>query len=424
MQDPLTDSNTGLIATFARNPVAANLLMGIFLVGGFIAAFGLNSEIFPVVDPGIVTVTVPYPGATPTEVEEGITRRIEEAVFGIEGVDRVVSKASENIGVVTVELKDRVDAAKARNDVETAVDRLVDFPPEDAEQPDIVRAELVSDVIALVVSSELGEPALRVGLRRLEDAVLSLPGISLVTLQGVRDAEISIEVSEESLRRYDLSIDAVARAIRRSSINLSSGELKTQAGDLLLRTNAKREQGAEFADIVLRASPDGSILRLSDVATIRDGYEDVDLISEFNGRPSMFLQVKKSKTEDALKIAGDVRAFLASYTPEPGIDVRIWNDQTEILESRLSLLVRNGVLGFALVFLFLLLMLDLKLALWVAMGVPISFLGAILFFDQLDVTINMVSLFALIVVLGIVVDDAVVVGENIVAEQESGRPGV
>ncbi len=163
---------------------------------------------------------------------------------------------------------------------------------------------------------------------------------------------------------------------------------------------------------------------MADVARVRDGFEDVDLISEFDGRPSMFLVIKKSETEDALKIAGEVKAFVSSYVVEPGIDVQVWNDQTEILESRLSLLVRNGVLGFALVFLFLVIMLDLKLALWVAMGVPISFLGAILFFGQLDVSINMVSLFALIVVLGIVVDYAVVVGENIVAEQESGNPGI
>ena len=414
----------GIVSTFAHNPVAANLLMALLLFGGFFSSFGLNSEIFPAIDPRIVTVTVPYPGATPSEVEEGITRRVEEAVFGIEGVDRVLSTASENRGVVTVELKDFTDASKVRNDIETAVDRLADFPPEDAEQPDIVAAELQSDVISLVISSDLGEAALRRGVASLEEALLSLPTVSLVTTQGARNYEIAIEVSEDALRRYDLSIDAVARAVRLSSLNLSSGELRTDAGDLLLRTNTKRERGPEFADIVLRSNPDGSLLRLADVATVRDGFEDVDLISEFNERPSMFLLVRKSEAEDALDIAAEVHEFLAGYEPPPGMVVEIWNDQTEILESRLNLLVRNGVLGFALVFLFLVVMLDLKLALWVAMGVPISFLGGILFFDQAGVTINMVSLFALIIVLGIVVDDAVVVGENIVSEQESGKTGV
>ena len=414
----------GVIALFANNPVAANLLMIILLFGGFVSAFQLNSEIFPVVDPGIVTVTVPYPGATPSEVEEGITRRVEEAVFGIEGVDRVVSKASENIGSVTVELKDFVDAAKARNDVETAVDRLADFPPEDAEEPDIVMAELVSDVITLVMTSDMDEMALRGNLEALENALLALPDVSLVTVQGARSYEIAIEVSEDALRRYGLSIDAVAMAVRRSSLNLSSGELRTDAGDLLLRTNTKRERGIEFADIVLRSNPDGTLLRLADVATVRDEFEDVNLISEFDGRQAMFLIVKKSESEDALTIAAEVRDFLTGYQAPAGTQVEVWNDQTEILESRLNLLVRNGVLGFALVFLFLVVMLDLKLALWVAMGVPISFLGGILFFDQFGVTINMVSLFALIIVLGIVVDDAVVVGENIIAEQETGKSGV
>lgn len=422
--EPSTKDQHGMVGAFANNPVAANLLMVILLFGGLISALGLNSEVFPVVDPGIVTVSVAYPGATPAEVEESITRRVEEAVFGIDGIDRVRSKASENMGVVTVELKDFVDAAKARNDVETAVDRLADFPPEDAEEPDIVMAELVSDVISLVVSSDQGERVLRQGVEALEEGLLRVPSVSLVSLQGARDYEIAIEISEDSLRRYNLSINDVANAVKRSSINLASGELKTRAGDLLLRTDAKGERGSEFAEIVLRSNPDGSLLRLADVAVIRDGFADVDLISEFNGRPSLFLQVKKSESEDSLEIAGAVKEFLASYEPGPGLDVQVWNDQTEILESRLSLLVRNGVLGFALVFLFLVIMLDLKLALWVAMGVPISFLGAMLFFGQLDVTLNMVSLFALIVVLGIVVDDAVVVGENIVAEQEAGKPGV
>ena len=164
----------GLVAAFANNPVAANLLMIIFLVGGLVSASGLNSEVFPVVDPGIVTVSVAYPGATPAEVEEAITRRVEEAVFGIDGIDRVRSKASENLGVITVELKDFVDAAKARNDVETAVDRLADFPPENAEQPDIVMAELVSDVISLVVSSDQDKRALRLGVEALEEGLLTL----------------------------------------------------------------------------------------------------------------------------------------------------------------------------------------------------------------------------------------------------------
>ena len=413
----------GLVPYFARNPVAANLLMTLMLAGGLSAGLQLTAQVFPTVDPGVVTVRVPYPGATPTEVEEGITRRVEEAVFGIDGVDRVLSTATENMGTVTVELKDFVDDAQVRDDVEAAVERLVDFPPEDAEQAEVERAERVSDVMTLVVSSELPEAEMVRGAEALEEALLTVPSVSLVSLSGARDREISIEVREEALRRYDLTIGQVAAAVRLSSLNLSSGELRTEAGDLLLRTNSKRVRGEEFENIVLRARPDGAILRLRDVATVRDGFADVDLVNEYNGRRSVFVRVRKSETEDVLDIAADIKRMLAEYEPPPGIDVAVWDDRTEVLQDRLNLLLRNGVLGFALVFLFLVVMLDLRLATWVAMGVPISFLGAFLFFDFFDVNINMVSLFALIIVLGIVVDDAVVVGENIVAEQEAGGRG-
>jgi len=416
-------NGTGLIGYLVNNSVAANLVMGLLLAGGFIAGLGLTAQVFPTIDPGIVTVTVPYPGATPSEVEESITRRVEEAVFGIDGVKKVVSKASENSGTITIELKDFVDDAQVRDDVEAAVEGLADFPPEEAEQPEVKRADTVSEVITLFVASELGEKSLRAGAENLSEELLALPTVTLVSLVGARDYEISIEVSEEASRQYNISINEIAAAIRKSSINLSSGELRTDAGDLLLRTNNKGKSGKDFADIVLRASADGSILRLEDVAVIRDEFANVDLIQEYNGRKSLFVKVEKSEAEDALEIAAEVKSFLTDYQPRAGLDIGIWEDQSEILQQRLNLLVRNGVLGFALVFLFLVIMLDLRLALWVAMGVPISFLGAFLFFEPFGVNINMISLFGLIIVLGVVVDDAVVVGENIITEQESMGPG-
>ena len=424
LSTPADPRQRGLIGYFATNPVAANLLMVLMLVGGFIASSNLTAQVFPTVDPGQITVTVPYPGATPAEVEEAVTRRVEEAVQGIDGVDRVRSQAVENSGKVTIELKDFVDASRVREDVQAAVDRLADFPPEDAEQPEIVRAETASEVMTLAVSSELPEVELMRGAEALEEALLALPNVSLVSLAGARDYEITIEVREEELRRHALSLGEVANTIRASSLNLAAGELRTNGGDLLLRTNTKRMRGEEFANIALRSRPDGTILRLSDVAAIRDGFADVDLVNELDGRSSVFVQVRKSEAEDVLAIANEIKAMLANYQPAAGMDVSVWEDQTQILEDRLNLLLRNGVLGFALVFLFLVVMLDLRLALWVAMGVPISFFGGFLFFDFADVNINMVSLFALIIVLGIVVDDAVVVGENIVAEQERGRQGV
>jgi multidrug efflux pump subunit AcrB len=258
----------------------------------------------------------------------------------------------------------------------------------------------------------------------VEEELLALPGVSLVSMLGTKDYEIAIEISEDSLRRYNLTISGVANTIRRSSINLSSGQLRTQGGDILLRTNTKANSGEAFENIVLRADSDGSVLRVSDVATVRDGFVDIDLINQFNGRESVFVKVQKSEAEDVLAIATTIKTFLKDYTPPSGIDISVWDDQTEVLEGRIGLLLRNGLLGFALVFLFLVIMLDLRLALWVAMGVPISFLGAFLFFGAFDININMISLFALIIVLGIVVDDAVVVGESIISEQENGKTGM
>ena len=392
-------SERGVLATFANNSVAANLLMALMLIGGLVAGFGLRADIFPTVEPGQISITVPYPGATPTEVEEGITRRVEEAVFGIDGVDRVISRAYENAGSITIELKDFVDADRVRDDVEAAVEQIADFPPADAEEPDIVKAETLGDVMTLVVSSDLSEIELRRGAELLEQELLALPNVNLVSLEGARPYEISIEVREEALRRFGLSIGEVSAAIRASSLNLSSGELRTDAGDLLLRTNTKRLRGEEFEDIVLRSESDGTILRLSDVAVVRDGFESVDLINELNGRQSLLVKVQKSEAEDVLAIAAQIKGLLATYQPPAGIDVGVWSDQTEILDDRLSLLVRNGLLCFSLVFLFLVVMFDLRLVLLVAMGVSISFLGAFRFIDFFGITINMVSLFSLILLL-------------------------
>ena len=415
-----TPSHQGFLAFFTTNSVSANLIMLVMLIGGFVAATQLKTELFPTVKPGIIRVSVPYPGATPEEVEESITKRVDDAVFGIDGVEKVTSNASENMGTINIELKDFVDEDRVRDDVESAIDQIIDFPPVDAEQPDIVVEEATGEVMRLVVTSDGDEKDLRAGAAAFEQALLSVPSVTQSSLDGVRDYEITIEVSEQALRMYQLTMEQVANAVRRNSLNLTSGELRTNAGDLLLRTNKKGLQGSDFEKIVVRASPHGTVLRVRDIATVVDGFADIDLIQEFNGRPAVFLRVLKSEAEDILTIAKDIKAALPSIELPEGISVEIWEDQTNVLEERLSLLLRNGALGFTLVILFLVVMLDLRLAYWVAMGVPISFAGGFLFFGFLDVSITMVSLFALIVVLGIVVDDAIVIGENIGKERERG----
>ena len=414
----------GPVGFFARNAVAANLLMVVFLFGGVWMATNLNSAVFPTLKPGVISVSVPYPGATPSEVEEGITRRVEEAVAGIQGVYRVQSTASEGSGSINVELTDFADEDEVYEDVKSAVDRLVDFPPQRAEEPEVRIAEAVSSVMQLVVSGPVPETELRSAAEFLQDSLLELDGVSLVTLDGARAYEISIEISERTLRQYGLTLEQVANRIRQYSVNLSAGEIKSNAGDLLIRTNKKLMTGEEFESIPIQALPNGTTLLLRDVAIVRDAFVDDQLRNEFNGRPAIFVQVSRSDSEDVLEIAEIVKSNLDGISIPYNVDIEIFQDQSEVLEQRIDLLVRNGILGFTLVVTFLVLMLDLKLAIWVAMGVPISFLGAMIFFAPLGVEITMVSLFGLIMVLGVVVDDAIVVGENIGAVHETGLRGV
>lgn len=413
----------GIIPWFVNNHVAANLLMMFFLCAGLFGISAMRAEVFPQVDFRTITVSIAYPGATPNEVEDGITRRVEEAISGIEGIDRVRSTAAEGFGTITAELDDFIDASTVLDDIKDEVDRLSDFPPADADEPAISKSSRTSGVLSLVVFGQSGERALRENAERIRDDLLQINGISLVSLSGVRDYEISIEVSEQTLRRYGLTLRAVASAVSNSSLDLPAGSIKTEAGEILLRTAARRYTGREFEDVVIRSNIDGSLLRLGDIATIIDGFEEDKLESLFNGQPSANINISRTGDQDALEIEEKVKTYLQDLTLPTGIEIDIFGSQTDILRDRISLLVRNGLLGFALVFLALVLFLDLKLAFWTSMGIPISFLGGLMIASVFGITISMVSLFALIVVLGIVVDDAIVAGENIFAAQEAGLEG-
>ncbi len=413
----------GLINWFIANPVAANLLMIVLLVGGALSAYNLRSQVFPTISPGTVIVTVPFPGATPAEVEEGITRRVEEAVLGIDGVKRVTSNASENVGIVTIETNDFADRDVVKDDVESAVDRLSDFPPENAEKPIVVAPKPTGGVVTLAIVGDVGEAALRRAAEEIERDLLSQRGVSLVQLEGARDYEISIEISEATLRRYGLSFNEVASAVRRSSLDLAGGSIASDSGEILLRTNQKRQAGVDFESVVVRTQADGSVITLADVATVRDEFVRERLNNRYNDRPAVFVRVSRAEAEDVLAVKASVDEFLAGYTPPPGIEVVEFRDETKLLRERVNLLLRNGAFGFALVFLFLVLMLDLKLAVWVSVGIATAFMGGFLLFGALGVTITMISLFGLIIVLGLVVDDAIVIGENIDAERQQGHPG-
>ncbi len=423
MNKEYNEDKRGLLSWFIYNPVAANLIMIVLLVGGALSAMRLPTQVFPTISPGTVTVAVPFPGATPAEVEEGITRRVEEAVLGIDGVKRVSSTASEDFGSITIETSDFADRQQVKEDVETAVDGLSDFPPENAEKATVVAPRPTGGVVTLAVVGDVGEAGLRRAAEEIERDLLTQPDISLVSLIGDRDYEISIEVSEATLRRYDMSFADVADAVRRSSLDLAGGSIVSGSGEILLRTNQKRQDGAAFESIVVRTLPDGSMITLADVAEVRDGFVRERLTNLYNGRPAVFVEVLRAEAEDVLAVKAAVDRFLAGYSTPPGVALVEFSDETQLLRERVNLLLRNGLFGFALVFMFLVLMLDLKLAVWVSVGIATAFMGGFLLFGSLGVTVTMVSLFGLIIVLGLVVDDAIVIGENIDAERERGYAG-
>lgn len=404
----------GAIRWFCDNSVAANILMVLVLLGGGLTLTSLRQEIFPEFSADLVTVAVPYPGATPAEIEESICVKIEEAIQAVDGVKEIRSASNEGSGVVTVEVDPGADVRRVLDDVKTLVDAISTFP-EDAEKPIIQEVLLRKQVLSVAVFGDADELTLRRLGERVRDEISALDDITQVELVNVRPYEISIELSEETLRRYGLTFDEVANAVRRSSLDLPGGSIKTRAGEILLRTKGQAYTGEDFARLALRTAPDGTRLLLGDVARVVDGFAEVDRSAHFDGQPSTMVQVYRVGEEDALRVAEAVHRYVdrsTSWLPA-GIGLTVWDDSSVYLRGRRDLLLRNGATGLALVFLVLTLFLRIRLALWVSLGIPVSFLGAIWLMPALGVTINLVTLFAFILVLGIVVDDAIVVGENV-----------
>jgi len=419
-QDPQA---RGLFAWFASNHVAANLLMMLLLALGGALAINARVAIFPDIDPRLVPVSVVYPGATPQEVEEGISRRVEEALAGIEGIDRVRSVSAEGIGTVTAELTDDADAAAALDDIKSAVDTIQNFPPQDAENSRVSDSRITRPVLTIAISGDADEHTLRELAFRLRDGLTSLDGVSVANVEGIRDYEIGVEVSEHELRALGLSFQEVANAVSGFSVNLPGGSIRSLQGEILLRTDSQAYRRLDFEDLVVRTNPDGSVTRLREVATIVDGFEDVDRHSLLNGAPAAYVTVKSVGDQQVLDVEGKALEFVEAMPLPEGVAATVTKNRANILRSRIDLLVRNGLMGLILVFGVLVLFLDLRLAFWTTMGIPISFLGAFIGITALGGSINMISLFAFILVLGIVVDDAIVVGENIFAKREHGMPG-
>jgi len=412
-----------IIDWFARNRVAANLLMVIIMVGGLLSAYGVKKEIFPEMGMDMVTVTVLYPGAAPRDVEDAVCVRIEEKIQDIQGIKKITSAASENVGSVMIEFDKGYDIKEKLDEVKMRVDSITTFP-DDTEPPIIQQIEIGFQVVNVAVMSELDEKILKKTTEEVRDEISEIPGITQVSISGVRPYEISVEVSEESLRKYGLTFDRIVSALRRSSLDLPGGSIKTTEGEILIRAKAQKYTGRDFESVPIVPRPDGTFLTLGEIATVIDGFEEAELISKINGRKAAVVLVYRVGDQNAITISEKVKEYVKqkqARLPE-GIKLALFMDMSEFLKSRLDLLERNGMLGFILVFIILAVFIRLRLAFWVSLGIPISFLGAFWLMPAFDISINMISLFAFILVLGIVVDDAIIVGENIhTTQQRMGR---
>ncbi|HAW96247.1 MAG TPA: AcrB/AcrD/AcrF family protein [Phycisphaerales bacterium] len=414
-------NSNGAIAWMASHPVAANLLMLGLLLGGTLSAFRIKQEVFPEFSLDVIGISIVYPGASPSEVETGILMVTEDSVRGIEGVKRITSTASEGRGSISVELLASADMDRALQDVKNAVDRIVTFPV-DIERPTVSMMENRNKVITIAVYGPFDEKALRDTAEVIRDGLSLRDDVTLTELGSGKGLEISVEISSDTLRSYGLTPAEVARRIQNASVEIPAGSLRTEAGEILIRTSERREYGREFADVPIISRADGSVVRLGEMGTITDGFQDVDVNRLVNGQPAMLVDVYRVGLESPISISDATAEFLAEFAPDlpDGMQVEIIEDESIMYRGRIDLLLKNAMMGLALVLLMLGLFLEPRLAFWVTLGIPISILGSFLFLSSTDASINMISLFAFIVTLGIIVDDAIVVGENIHEKREQG----
>ena len=408
----------GVIGWFARNGVAANLMLLVIVASGAIVLTDLKQEVFPEFSLDVITVTVEYRGAAPEEVEDAVCLRVEEALQGVDGIKQMTSKANEGRASITLEILAGYDVREVLDDVKANVDTIDTFP-EEVEKPVVRELTTRAQVINVAVAGEAELATLKRIGEAVRDDLTALPEISQAELLNAPPYEISIEVSEEALRRWGLSFDIVANAVRAFSVDLPGGSVKTDNGEILFRTKGQAYSGEEFEKLPVLTRRDGTRIYLEDVATVVDGFEDVSVSAVFDGKPAVMVKVYRVGEQSAVAVAEAVHGYVgrAAGSLPDGIEIFTWQDSARLLKSRIDLLVKNAMTGLLLVFVVLALFMRLRLAVWVTIGIPISFLGAIALMPVFDVSINMMSLFSFILVLGIVVDDAIVVGENIYTTQ-------
>ena len=411
----------GIIAWFAHNPVAANLLMLIIITVGLGSAFNIQRALFPALDIEIVFISVAYPGAAPEEVEQGVVLKIEEAINDIEGIKRVESDSFESAARMMIEPQEGVNLAKLMADIQNRIDAIQHFP-EEAEKPIISQPELLFPALTLQLSGDIDERSMKSLADDIRRELLTSPAISAATVVGAREYEIAIEISEQLLREYHLNLGDVANIISASSLDIPAGSVRTENGEIMLRTMGQAYVQQDFESIVLKTWPDGTRLLLGDIATVNDGFVDAAGFAAFNGTYSLGINVFAMGKQDIIETADAAKAFVAERGGQlpQGVTLDLWNDSTYYLKGRLVMMLKNLAMGALLVFIILALFLEIKLAFWVMLGIPVCFLGAMTMINTpyIDASLNMISIFGFILVLGIVVDDAIIMGESAYTEQE------
>lgn len=415
----------GLINWFASNPVAANLMMIAIIFGGFMSMSTLNREIMPSMPSKFIEVSVVYPGADPVEVEDRISIRVEEAIREIEGIININSVAIQGRGIITAEIAVGYDLQKALNEIKVQVDAINTFP-EEGERPSVRLIKFKERVVQVAVLADTDEKSLKIIAQRVRDDLAGLPGVDFAEMKGDRRYEVAIEVSEVALRRYGLTFDAVVDAVRQSSLNMPAGTIKAKAGDMTLRTKSQAYNTHDFSNITILKRLDGTKVILGDVAHVLDGFEEDLVLARFNNKPAILIDVRVTTAPDVVAVTQEVRDYIAgssAFLPT-GVTLVSWLDLSFTFKGRVNILLSSGIYGLILVFSLLMLFLRPTIAFWVCGGIITSFMGAIWLLPMMDVSLNMLTLFAFILVLGIVVDDAIIIGESVHTAQEGGKRGL
>ncbi len=404
-----------MIAWFTKNHVAANLLLLTILMAGlFSLSNRIPLEVFPSFESDVISVNVSLRGATPEDVEQGIAIRVEEAVQDLEGIERITSRSSEGSASINIEVESGYEPRDMLADIKSRVDAINTFPA-DAEKPVVGLNQRIRDVVTVTVAGDYSEAEIREFAERIRDDMLRLPGVTQLELDGVRNYEIAIEVKQDKLRQYNLTLSQVSQAVGNSSLDISAGNLRTSGGDILLRSKGQAYHKDEFSTIVVKNNADGSIIRLEDVATINDGFEEYPIRTRFNGKQAAFIKVYRIGQQSAIDVAEKVKQYIVDQQDNlpQGYELSYWDDDSQIVKNRLATLTSSALQGGLLVLLLLTLFLRPAIAFWVFIGIPISFMGAFIVMPFFGITLNVMSLFGFILVLGIVVDDAIVTGENV-----------